>query len=92
MPEESDGGGPKQATPPDNWGPTDEELLQAMEEMERRQFEDFRAEMGAETGDTALDTPGGPPAQTEGVLSEHNRRRRRMHAIVIDEHGSFRGT
>ena len=59
MPEESDGGGPKQATLPDNWGPTDEELLQAMKEMERRQFEDFRAEMGAETGDTALDTPGG---------------------------------
>ena len=39
VPDDQDGGPPSQPTPPEQWGPTDEELVAAMEEFEKQQLE-----------------------------------------------------
>ena len=56
VPGESDDGGASQPMSPATWGPTDEDLLQAMEELERQQLAAFHAEIAAEQGDTIMDS------------------------------------
>ena len=78
-------GGPAE---PSQWGPTDAELVEALEECERQQEEEARAAAAA----VDRMQPGGDPPEEDLSLSEMSpasHRRRRMHATVYDRHGGF---
>ena len=62
-----------------------------LEEMERQQLEAFQAEIEASREDTVMDTVGGTQPEGDGVLSAESHRHRRMHAVVYDSQGGFRG-
>ena len=77
--------GPSQPTPPEQWGPTDEELLQTMDEFERQQLEPVRVDRPEDMGETARDTQGAQPEAE--ALSDLSHRRRRVHAAAFDAQG-----
>ena len=74
---------------PSQWGPTDDELLAAMDAFEK-QCEAEAAEAAA-AADTAMDTMEGEPEDRPLSESESLRShgRRRLHAAVYDRHGHF---
>ena len=73
---------------PSQWGPTDAELVAALDECERQQEEE--AQEAAAAVDQAQH--GGNGAEDDLSLSDvspASHRRRRMHAAVFDRHGGF---